>query len=123
MSTFNRILGITAIVTVAAAGQALAHAHLQSAIPAMNGTVKESPSELDLSFSEGLNVKFTGLTLTGSDKKPVSTGDAKLGAKDDKMLIVPLSAKLSAGTYTVEWHALSTDGHKTNGTYSFTVKP
>ncbi len=123
MSKFNRILGLAAVLTAATASQALAHAHLQSSTPAMNGTVGASPAELDLAFSEGLNVKFTGVTLTGSDKKTVPTGEAKLGTADDKMLIVPVSAKLSPGTYTVEWHALSTDGHKTNGSYNFTVSP
>lgn len=123
MFKFNRILGVAAILTVAATSQAFAHAHLQTATPAKDATVKESPSELDLTFTEGLNIKFTGLTLTGADKQAVSTGDAKLKSGDDKTLVVPLSTKLSPGIYTVDWHALSNDGHKTTGSYSFTVKP
>ena len=47
---------------------------------------------------------------------------ATLDPKDNKVLLVPLSAPLTAGTYTVAWHALSSDGHKTTGTYSFIVK-
>jgi methionine-rich copper-binding protein CopC len=38
-------------------------------------------------------------------------------------LSVPVIGTLQPGIYTVEWHALSTDGHKTTGSYSFTVKP
>jgi methionine-rich copper-binding protein CopC len=37
--------------------------------------------------------------------------------------MVPLSETLAPGAYTVEWHALSADGHKTNGAFTFTVKP
>jgi methionine-rich copper-binding protein CopC len=37
--------------------------------------------------------------------------------------MVPVTDELVAGTYTVEWHVLSTDGHKSRGTYGFTVKP
>ena len=33
------------------------------------------------------------------------------------------SGPLAAGTYKVEWHAVSTDTHKTQGSYSFTVNP
>jgi len=42
---------------------------------------------------------------------------------EGKTLMVPLAETLSPGAYAVEWHILSTDGHKTNGTYAFTVKP
>jgi putative copper resistance protein D len=34
---------------------------------------------------------------------------------------VRLTGKLSPGQYVVEWHALSKDGHVTNGTYQFMV--
>jgi methionine-rich copper-binding protein CopC len=39
------------------------------------------------------------------------------------MLVVPLAQTLTAGTYTVAWHTLSTDGHKTQGSYRFIVEP
>jgi copper resistance protein C len=102
---------------------ALAHAHLESATPAVNGTVAIAPSELDLTFSEGVNPKFTGAKVTGPGKAAVVTGAARLRAGGDTTLVVPISAPLAAGTYKVDWHALATDGHKTTGSYSFTVKP
>lgn len=54
----------------------------------MNGTVTAAPNELDLTFSEGVNPKFTGAKLTGPDKSAVNTGEAKLGAGGDATLIV-----------------------------------
>ena len=102
---------------------AFAHAHLKSAIPAADGTTATPPTELDLTFSEGVNLKFTGVTLTGPDKAAVATAPATLGAGGDTTLVVPVPAPLAAGTYTVDWHALATDGHKTTGSYRFTVKP
>jgi methionine-rich copper-binding protein CopC len=89
----------------------------------VNGTVTASPSELDLKFSEGVNLAFTGVEVKGPGKKAVATGKAALRAGDDTTLVVPLSGTLAAGTYTVAWHALSTDGHKTQGSYRFTIKP
>ena len=114
--------GLATIVAFALAGQALAHARLKGATPAVNSTVAMAPSELDLDFSEDLDLKFSGVKVSGPDKAAITTGDAMLMNKNTT-LMVPLSGKLGAGTYTVDWHALSADGHKTHGSYKFTVKP
>ncbi|WP_243069949.1 copper resistance protein CopC [Klebsiella pneumoniae] len=34
----------------------------------------------------------------------------------------PVSTTLDKGQYEVDWTALSVDGHKTQGKYTFTVK-
>ena len=70
-----------------------------------------------------MNLAFTGVEVKGPGKKAVVTGKAALREGDDSTLVVPIAGTLPAGTYTVAWHALSTDGHKTSGTYTFTVKP
>jgi methionine-rich copper-binding protein CopC len=114
-------LALIAIGVVAPAGPALAHAHLRSAVPAVKSTVTAAPSELDLVFSEGLELKFSGVQLSGSDGKAVPTGEPRLGGAGDTALVVPIATPLPAGTYTVKWRALSQDGHKTDGSYTFTV--
>jgi len=122
MPPIKKLLPAAIAIGVAFAGQAMAHAHLKSAVPAADGTVKAAPSELDLTFSEGLNLKFSGVKVTGPNKASVKTGEGML-MNSGTTLMVPVTDKLSAGKYTVEWHALSTDGHKTNGSYSFTIAP
>ena len=114
--------GLIALGTLAVAGQAFAHAHLKTSTPADKSSVASAPTALTLSFTEGLNLKFSGIKVTGPQKTAVKTGDAAL-TDHDTGLTVPVVGTLAAGTYTVEWHALSTDGHKTTGSYSFTVKP
>ncbi|WP_164736442.1 copper homeostasis periplasmic binding protein CopC [Rhizobium vallis] len=121
MSKLNRIAFIALILTAAAASQALAHAHLKTSSPAEKASVV-SPGELDLTFTEELNLKFSGVKVTDPDKKEITLGDAAL-KDDDKVLAVPISGTLAPGNYTVDWHVLSTDGHKTSGIYTFTVKP
>jgi methionine-rich copper-binding protein CopC len=116
-----RILSAAAVATVVLAGQASAHAHLKSSQPADKASVA-SPSELDLTFTEELNLKFSGVTVTGPDKQGVTLGEGSL-MDGDKTLMVPVSGTLPPGTYTVDWHVLSADGHKTDGTFSFTVTP
>jgi copper resistance protein C len=122
MSRFTHAALLAAIVSFGLASQAFAHAHLKSAVPAADGAVSTSPVELDLTFSEGLNLKFSGVKVSGPYKAVVTTGAAKLKAGDDTTLIVPVSGTLAPGAYIVEWHALSSDGHKTSGSYTFTVK-
>jgi copper resistance protein C len=111
-----------ALSSVALTSGAYAHAELVAAQPPVNGTVASAPTELDLKFSEELDLKFTGVKVTGPDKKEVKTDNAML-MESDKTFMVSLPAGLPAGTYKVEWHALSQDGHKTKGDYKFTVKP
>lgn len=122
MSKIIRPLGLAALIGLAATGSAFAHAHLKSAVPAVDSTVATAPTELDLTFTEDLNLKFSGVKVTGPGQAAVQTGTAMLMEKNT-VLMVPLSGALGAGTYTVSWHALSGDGHKTNGSYKFTVKP
>ncbi|EJL50967.1 hypothetical protein, copper resistance protein CopC-like protein [Rhizobium sp. CF122] len=122
MSTLSNLVALSAVAILGFAGQALAHAHLTKTVPADKATVAASPAELDLHFSEELNIKFSGVKIIGPDKAVVKIGDAML-MDEGRTLMVPLAQTLSPGAYAVEFHVLSTDGHKTNGTYRFTVKP
>lgn len=118
-----RLAVLAAALTVGFTGQAAAHAHLKAATPAMDGSVATPPAELDLGFSEGVNPKFTGATVKASDGATVPTGPARLGPGGDATLVVPLTGTLAPGRYRVDWHALAVDGHKTAGSYTFTVAP
>ena len=123
MITAMRALALASAGLLALMAPAFAHAHLNAAMPPANGTVAQAPSELDLTFSEGIDLKFTGVTVTGPGRAAVAPGAARRGAGGNVTLVVPLAAPLAAGTYRVDWHALATDGHKTTGSYSFSVKP
>ena len=123
MHTMLRSIFFAGVLGLAMGGQALAHAHLASATPAADGTVAASPAELELKFSEPVELKFSGVKVAGPDHAAIATGTASLAKGDDNTLVVPVSTTLAAGTYTVDWHVLSKDGHKTHGSYTFTVKP
>lgn len=104
-------------------GPALAHAHLQTATPPADGTVASGLAAIELDFSEGVNLRFTGVAITGPDGTAVATGEASHGPKGDAALLVPISTPLTPGRYRVDWHALASDGHKTSGSYAITVRP
>ena len=103
------------------AAQAFAHAQLEKATPAVGGTVA-SASEIRLEFSEGVEPKFTKVSLTGPSGA-IPLGAAKTEPSNQAVLIVPIAKPLAAGAYKVHWQAVSVDTHHTQGTFEFTVKP
>jgi methionine-rich copper-binding protein CopC len=115
-----KLLAAVAAFACLCAQTAWAHSQLTSAVPADGSTVA-SPVEIDLSFSEDINAKFSGIDILGADGAKVMAEPAQL--KDGKTLVLPLAKPLAAGSYRVDWHVLSADGHKTKGSFAFTVKP
>ncbi|QKJ87470.1 CopC domain-containing protein YobA [Paramixta manurensis] len=112
----------TLLVTCIFSAQALAHAHLKNQYPAANANVDASPQALTLTFTEDIEPAFSGVAITGAGQQAVSTAKAERAPKQHNQLIVPLNQPLKSGSYQVNWHVLSVDGHKTQGTYTFSVK-
>ena len=101
---------------------AFAHAHLQQPLPAAGSEVDASPQALTLNFSEGIETQFSGVTLTGPQQKTITLGKPVRSDSNKAQLTVPVEQALTPGEYTVNWHVVSVDGHKTKGQYTFTVK-
>nr|WP_082072904.1 copper homeostasis periplasmic binding protein CopC [Hyphomicrobium sp. 99] len=95
---------------------AQAHARLDSASPAAGSTVAASPGQVTLHFTEQLEPKFSGATVHNSAGARVDTGSSASGST----MSVGVKA-LEPGSYSVNWHALSVDTHKTQGSFSFQV--
>ena len=98
---------------------AWAHAHLVSAEPPVDSTVSAAPAAVTITFTEGVEPRFSGIEVTAAGGANVDQGDAHL-AGDNRHLAVGLKP-LPPGTYTVHWHATAVDTHKTDGTFRFTV--
>lgn len=99
----------------------LAHAHLKQQIPAADSLVT-APRMLTLNFSEGIEPGFSGVVVTDTQKQVIRTGTATRDEKNKAQLTVPLEQTLTSGIYQVDWHVVSVDGHKTTGSYHFSVK-
>jgi methionine-rich copper-binding protein CopC len=100
---------------------AFAHAQLEKAMPAVGGVVSP-PSEIRLEFSEGVEPKFSKVSLSGPGGAAAQLGAARTEPNNPAVLVVPISKPLSPGDYTVHWQAVSVDTHHTQGTFQFTVK-
>ena len=120
MSSATRLSAIT-LCAAFAAGPAFAHAHLRSAVPAVDSTVTTSPTSVAITFSEGVEPKFSTIEVDDPTRKRVDKQDTHTAPDDNKVLSVSVP-NLPAGTYKVIWHATAVDTHKTEGTFTFTVK-
>ena len=110
------------VATVAVIMGAEAHAFLDQAVPPVGGAVPASPKEIRLTFSEGVEPRFSGIELATSDGRPIAAGPAATAPGDDKQLVLAVPP-LAPGRYRVSWHVVSVDTHRTEGEYTFTVGP
>jgi methionine-rich copper-binding protein CopC len=120
-------VGLASMVAAASLSSALmspafAHAHLQSAEPAVGSTVEAAPTNVTCNFTEALEPHFSKLEVQDAAGKRVDSGDMHLASGNGKQMLVGLP-KLGAGVYTVIWHATSVDTHKSDGRFTFTVQP
>ena len=110
------------------AAPAGAHPKLTAASPAENATVVR-PARIQLRFSESLMPKLSGGTLvmtampgmSGHQPMAINGVKSSIGADGKTLVLIPTSP-LGAGTYQIEWHAVSRDTHRVSGKYSFTVR-
>jgi methionine-rich copper-binding protein CopC len=98
-----------------------AHAALQRADPKVGSEVSPAPQKVQLWFSEPLEPALSQVEVKTAAGKNVNAGEAKV-AKDDKRRIDAAVEALAPGTYRVEWSVVSVDGHRTTGSFVFTVK-
>ncbi len=89
---------------------------LDHASPAVGSTVTTAPARITLTFTEQLEPSFSGATVVNGSGERVDAGARASGATLQIYL-----KPLPPGTYKVNWHVLSVDTHKTQGSYSFSV--
>ncbi|MDE1905241.1 MAG: copper resistance protein CopC [Rhodospirillales bacterium] len=114
------LLAGAAAVMLAAAPAAFAHAYLTGSNPKAGANVGLDTSHIQLSFTEAVQPEFCTVTVVDGMGTHAETGKPEAVPGHGDELIVPVHFQM-AGKYTVTWHALSVDTHKTNGTYSFNV--
>ena len=114
----TRMVALAAGLALLAA-PAFAHAFLKTASPAVGSTVSQAPSQVMINFTEGVEPRFSTITVRNAQGSPVETGKPHLVGGDTHLAVA--LKPLPPGTYTVVWHATATDTHKTQGTFHFTV--
>ena len=115
---FAFVLGFSLVLT----SGAIAHADIDSSIPAAGSSVEQAPAEVEIIFSSEVGAG-SAIEVFGPSGAPVHTGQAALDLNDPdrRRATVALQPNLPAGVYTVNWVSASTDGHNEEGSFTFTV--
>jgi copper resistance protein C len=128
MKTIAKIIPIVSLRWVplvllfcAAQSQAWAHAFLDHADPRVGSTVTNSPAQIKLWFTQNLEPVFSSFEVCDVKGKQLDKKNVHPDDKDKSMLIVSMPS-LPDGTYTVIWHVVSVDTHRTQGRFKFTIK-
>ncbi len=96
-----------------------AHAELVSAYPPPGATLASTPPEIRLTFSERIGAG-SGIQLYGPLFRAVSGVPSGVDpAAPEQLRAFP--PELAPDTYTVEWRAISADGHEVTGSYAFAI--
>lgn len=125
----NRPLIHAMIAATAALASSIAFAHpkLVSSTPADKAEVAP-PQKIELLFSESLVTQFSGanLVMTGmpgmASHAPMKMAVKVAGSDDPKAMVITPAQPLPAGSYRVDWRAVSSDTHPVTGNLAFTVK-
>lgn len=106
---------------------AFAHPSLVSSTPADKSQVT-APTTIELKFSETLVPQFSAANLVMTEMPGMANhGAMKVnasvsGATDGKTMVITPAQTLQAGSYRVEWRAVSSDTHPITGNITFQVK-
>jgi methionine-rich copper-binding protein CopC len=117
-------LGASVLLALGAAVPASAHDALESATPAADSKVTETLSGVALGFSEDLlalagDTNGFAIQVTDSDDRHYESGCVSVNGPSASTEV----ASGPAGTYEVVWQVVSSDGHPTSGSYTFTYAP
>ncbi|ROM65049.1 copper resistance protein CopC [Pseudomonas brassicacearum] len=128
MSLLKTVVAVVALSTgLLISGLAQAHPKLLSSSPA-EGAEGTAPAKIELHFSENLMTKFSGAKLLMTEMPGMAAHSpmpmpAKVSGSDDpKTMLITPNAPLTAGTYQVQWRAVSSDTHPITGNVTFKVK-
>jgi len=101
---------------------ALAHATLDGSTPAVGSSVPPTDS-IRLRYTEGVEARFSSVTVSPDGGAPLPSAKAEVDPADNKVLMLHLTDMLAPGRYRVNWHIVSVDSHRTEGSFTFTVSP
>jgi copper resistance protein C len=110
------LLSATALLSTAA--PALAHTELESSNPAEGASVATAPTQIQLTFSEPVQVEPGAISVTGPSGGQWTAGQIAVAAE---VVTVPVTPSGPAGQYTINWRVISADGDPVSGKIPFTL--
>jgi copper transport protein len=97
---------------------AAAHAELVNISPANGAQLKTPPTQVQMTFTESVNLIDGGIRLVDEVGRTVPTPEPTV---DGRIVTWPMPAGLPDGAYIITWRVVSADGHPVSGASSFGV--
>src|ERR1700687_4581710 len=115
-------VGLVLLVGVILPGRGTAHAVVLRPSPPGWQTLDRAPEQVQLLFSEPIDVAFSSLRVVDGAGRTVDRGDTHVALSNDHELVVSLNPGLANGVYSVYWRSLSKiDVHPVHGQYALYV--
>jgi copper transport protein len=112
--------GLAVGIVVVSAAPAFAHATLESQNPGAGSTVATSPTQVELTFDENVEISFGSIALFDEKANRIEIGAPHHAASSDHSIEASVP-HLADGTYVLTWRVISADSHPVHGAYSFSV--
>jgi copper transport protein len=113
------LLGMLAVLlSLLFAAPAAAHAELVNISPANGAQLKTPPTQVQMTFTESVNLIDGGIRLVDEVGRTVPTSDPTVAGR---IVTWPMPADLPDGAYVITWRVVSADGHPVGGASSFGV--
>jgi copper transport protein len=115
------VLFLAILIGFGAVQSANGHAFVTNSNPSQSQSVSASPKQIDVFFSEPVDLRYSSMKVLDSSGKQVDLGKADHKGTDESSLEVSVPV-LKDGTYTVSTSVLSQiDGHVTDNAFVFAV--
>lgn len=111
------IAAVAAVLVLAWAAPASAHAELIETDPAEGSVLEVAPDVVRLTFNEPVRGVPDGVQVFDAEGEPLASSSRT----SDNYLLVTLDEDITDGTVVVAWRVVSADGHPIAGTLSFSV--
>lgn len=122
MQRLGAWLLIACVLIILIPKSASAHAYVVKSNPTENETLKKAPSIVKIEFDEDIQVSsFNTLFVRDTSGKRVDLKDAHIDKKNKKILEAGLKENLKNGLYSIQWKAISADGHPIQGVIPFRI--
>jgi copper resistance protein C len=119
---FRCLIGLSlacALLSCLTPSLAGAHAYPDAVSPPDGAGLMQSPHEVKIQFTEGVELEFSRIEVKSTTGQRVNKGNIRRVAADTLAIdLLPLQP----GDYIIEWRVLSVDTHITEGILRFTVK-
>lgn len=114
------VLMLVSLIMVAT--PVMAHSTIERSEPQNGETLKQSPNELRIWFTEPIKSALSTIEVRDTSGKQIDKRDLRIDQADPALVHLSLGP-LAKGTYKVTWTVVARDLHVTKGSFSFQVAP